>query len=144
MDINAAAEEDDEFFGDQSCDDEFGTAEAEFRDVKTLSYLDGYDETKEDKLQEGFADGYSHAFNDAFQTGKRLGSIAAKSALCELNKDTECVTANQPILQTAASAIHQFLRDEIMTGDEKGKESTYEGALVALKNRLDIIESDGK
>lgn len=144
MDINAAAEEDDEFFGDQSCDDEFGTAEAEFRDVKTLSYLDGFDETKEEKLQEGFADGYSNAFNDAFQTGKRLGSIASKSALCELNKDTECVTANQPVLHNTASVIHQFLRDEIMTGDEKGTESSYEGALVNLKNKLDSIESERK
>lgn len=144
MDKNAAAEEDDEFFGDQSCDDEFGTAEAEFRDVKTLSYLDGFDETKEEKLQEGFADGYSHAFNYAFQTGKRLGSIAAKSALCELNKDTECVAANQPVLHNAASVIHQFLRDEIMVGDEKGSDSDYEGALVNLKNKLDSIESDSK
>ncbi len=144
MDKNATAEEDDEFFGDQSCDDEFGRAEAEFRDVKTLSYLDGFDETKEEKLQEGFADGYSRAFNDAFQTGKRLGSIAAKSALCELNKDTECVAANQPVLHNAASVIHQFLRDEIMVGDEKGRVSDYEGALVNLKNKLDSIESDSK
>lgn len=140
MDKSAAAEEDDEFFGDQ-CDDEFGTAEAEFRDVKTLSYLDGFDETKEEKLQEGFAEGYSQAFNDAFQTGNRLGSIAAKTALCELNKDAECVTANQPVLHSAASAIHQFLRDEIMIGDEKGRENTYEGAFHNLKNQLDSIKS---
>ncbi|KAK1732473.1 hypothetical protein QTG54_016867 [Skeletonema marinoi] len=144
MDKSAAAEEDDEFFGDQSCDDEFGAAEAEFRDVKTLSYLDGFDETKEEKLQEGFAEGYSQAFNDAFVAGSRLGSIAAKTALCELNKDTKCVTANQPRLHNAASAIHQFLRDEIMIGDEKARESTYEGAFDNLKNKLDSIESDSK
>eukprot|EP00986_Skeletonema_menzelii_P010935 scaffold5472_cov146-Skeletonema_menzelii.AAC.10 len=137
MDKKTAAEEDDEFFGDQSCEDEFGAGEAEFRDVKTLSYLDGFDETKEEKLQEGFAEGYSQAFNDAFQTGNRLGSIAAKTALCELKKDAECVTANKPVLHNAASAIHQFLRDEIMVGDEKGRENSYEGSFNNLKNQLD-------
>ena len=144
MDKNAAVEEDDEFFGDQSCDDDFGTAEAELRDIKTLSYLDGFDETKEERLQEGFAEGYSQAFNDAFQTGRRLGSIAAKTALSELNKDAECVTANQPILHNASSAIHQFLRDEIMIGDEKGRETSYEGAFDNLKTQLDNNESSSK
>lgn len=137
----AAAEEEDEFFGDQSCDDEFGTAEAEFRDVKTLSYLDGFDETKEEKLQEGFAEGYSKTFNDAFQTGTQLGSICAKQALCELNQD---ITASQQGLNNAASAIHQFLRDEIMIGGEEGGESSYEGALDTLQSKLDSIESDSK
>ncbi|KAL7446959.1 hypothetical protein ACHAXM_010702 [Skeletonema potamos] len=134
----AAAEEEDEFFGDQSCDDEFGTAEAEFRDVKTLSYLDGFDETKEEKLQEGFAEGYSKAFNDAFQTGSRLGSMCAKHALSELNQD---ITACQQGLHNAASAIHHFLRDEIMLGDEEGGGNSYQGALDKLQNKLDSIES---
>ena len=144
MDKNAAVEEDDEFFGDQSCDDDFGTAEAGFRDMKTLSYLDGFDETKEERLQEGFAEGYSQAFNDAFQTGRRLGSIAAKTALSELNKDAECITANKPVLNNAASAIHQFLRDEIMIGDEKGRETSYEGAFDNLKTQLDSTKSSSE
>ena len=140
----AAAEEEDEFFGDQSCDDEFGTAGAEFRDVKTLSYLDGFDETKEEKLQEGFAEGYSEAFNDACRLGSRLGYICATTAVLEMNQDKDGVTANQPGLNNAASAIHQFLRDEIMIGAEKGGESSYEGALDKLQNNLDSIESNSK
>ena len=140
-----SAEEDDEFFGDQSCDDEFGTAEAEFRDVKTLSYLDGFDETKEEKLQEGFVEGYSQSFGDAYQAGIRLGSIAATAALCELNEDeTRSVPSNQSGLRNAAKAIHQFLRDEIIGGGkEKEKECNYDRALESLRHKL-CIDTDSK
>lgn len=132
------AEEDDEFFGDQSCDDEFGTAEAEFRDVKTVSYLDGFDETKEEKLQEGFAEGYSQSFDDAYQAGIRLGSIAAAAALCELNKnEASSAPSNKSGLRDTAKAIHQFLRDEVIDGgDGKEKESSYDQALESLRHKL--------
>lgn len=142
MDNAAAAEEEDEFFGNQSSDDDYGTTEAEFRDAKTLSYLDGYDETKEEKLQEGFAEGYSKSFNDAFQTGCLLGSICAKTALCELNQDSD---TNLPSLHNSASAIHQFLRDQIMTGGENEDEKiSYEQALDKLHSKLDSIERESK
>jgi len=145
MDAAAAAEEEDEFFGDQSCDDDFGNREAEFRDMKSLSYLDGFDSTKEEKLQEGFAAGYSQAFTDAFETGKRLGSICATTAVCGMNnQDKDGVIANQPLLHNSASTIHHFLRDEIMIGGEKLDESSYEQAVDKLKKELDKIKSDSK
>lgn len=144
MDAAAAAEEEDEFFGDQSCDDDFGNREAEFRDMKSLSYLDGFDSTKEEKLQEGFAAGYSQAFADAFETGKRLGSICATTAVCGMNQDKDGVIANQHLLHNSASTIHQFLRDKIMIGGEKRDESSYEEAVDKLQKELDKIKSDGK
>mmetsp|Transcript_28500 Transcript_28500/g.59402 ORF Transcript_28500/g.59402 Transcript_28500/m.59402 type:complete len:157 (+) Transcript_28500:134-604(+) len=103
-------ESDDEFFGDQSSESDFicgayqvdgnegirgetpsdpfgNVANHDYRSreasVKTLSYLDGYDETKEEKLQDGFSDGYRQSFSDAFRIGRRLGSLCARPALDE-------------------------------------------------------------
>ena len=91
-----AVDPDDEFFGRDDDDDDtpsdaFGkVASHEFRSreasITKLSYLDGYDETKEEKLQEGFSQGYRQSFNDAFRIGCRLGSLCAKVALVNLTQ----------------------------------------------------------
>ena len=89
----------DDFFGDQSSidspdsvaknslllqqpssDHSFGNvANHEYRSqeasIKTLSYLDGYDETKEERIQDGFSFGYKQSFHDAFKIGSLLGGI---------------------------------------------------------------------
>ena len=93
---------DDEFFGDQlsepgdSSVEDCGSGSNQTSDalsnheyrsreanVRTLSYLDGYDETKEEQLQDGFADGYRQSFQDAMAVGRQLGSLCAGLALKE-------------------------------------------------------------
>ena len=73
METATSSESADEFFGDQSSESDTpdrnqaysetmnGAAAHKYRShessIKTLSYLDGFDENKEDKMQDGFCDG---------------------------------------------------------------------------------------
>lgn len=164
----------DEFFGDQSSDSDansvtkkstnsfhveapsnpFGNvADHEYRShaasVKTLSYLDGYDETKEERLQDGFSDGYRQSFSDAFRIGSRLGSVCAKTALLESStvgiRDKKLVVVGSGNNSTnsvnfAAPLIRKFLTNEILMGssNEEGEKS-YVQALLKLEDELEEI-----
>lgn len=156
----ARADSEDEFYGDQSSEsDDAGSfvgkscnnntndvkkaptnpygnvATHEYRSqersIQTLSYVDGYDETKEEKLQEGFSIGYQQSFHDAFRIGRGLGSLCAKAAIDEsmtllLGSTTESI--DDEIVQMSdhdsttcsiernASLVSKFLRDEILIG----------------------------
>lgn len=183
-----AVDPDDEFFGDQesdsdrnsytdrlgACDkrdgedypsDSFGNvANHDYRSreasVKTLSYLDGYDETKEEKLQVGFADGYRKSFHDAFKIGRRLGSLCGKVALNESatlglqqdDKDTnnksdeftngenrESTQINSSIHETA-NLVRQFLTDEILLGTKESAEKGYDEKLSKLEDALEKLK----
>ena len=169
-------ESDDEFFGDQcsesdsiSCvgqvnsikgdkgdapSDPFGNiADHEYRSreasIKTLSYLDGYDETKEEKLQNGFSDGYRQSFSDAFRIGRALGSTCAKAALDESltlglqsgNRDRSDksirTTKKSNTIESPATLIRQFLTNEILIGSKDKPDDTYGKALLKLGDQLD-------
>ena len=130
-------DDDDEFYGDQSsvdcssnsrafqqqAQDEFGNiANHEYRShetsIKTLSYLDGYDETKEERIQDGFSNGYKQSFHDAYNVGCNLGSLCARAALDELkmkpdseNKDAT-TTTNEKVVQTTQNDIEHTARSE--------------------------------
>ena len=153
----------DDFYGDQSSElaadsddgdpiDPFGNvAIHEFRSlessIQTLSYLDGYDETKELKLQEGFSKGYRQSFHDAFRVGRCLGSLCATAAKDELlapgavhkensgarNLDQSAVTKaiNDPVV-----LIKRFLEEEILIGSNKCNDAKYNQALMQLENLL--------
>eukprot|EP00578_Thalassiosira_sp_NH16_P014578 CAMPEP_0181121218 /NCGR_PEP_ID=MMETSP1071-20121207/24613_1 /TAXON_ID=35127 /ORGANISM="Thalassiosira sp., Strain NH16" /LENGTH=179 /DNA_ID=CAMNT_0023206007 /DNA_START=45 /DNA_END=582 /DNA_ORIENTATION=+ len=175
----AIIDDDDEFFGDQAShsesptsslkdigevtttsSDPFGNvADHEYRSrgasIKTLSYLDGYDETKEEKLQHGFSRGYQQSFDDAYSVGRRLGSLCARAALNESetlglpqNKSTtpedleeRCSTAEGIIIvERSATLVRQFLTDEILI-DSKGHnaQTRYDEAILKLKDQLGKI-----
>mmetsp|Transcript_7909 Transcript_7909/g.14307 ORF Transcript_7909/g.14307 Transcript_7909/m.14307 type:complete len:177 (-) Transcript_7909:20-550(-) len=166
-------ESDDEFFGDQSSESDFNcgadqvggnegirgetpsdpfgnVANHDYRSreasIKTLSYLDGYDEMKEEKLQDGFSDGYRQSFSDAFRIGRRLGSLCAKSALDEsltlgLQVKNNKRGASNPespkiVLGSHASLVKQFLTEEILIGSKDNAESSYDEALLRLEGQL--------
>ena len=146
----------DEFFGDQSsesdCDsasnietasNPFGAAghhdyQSRESTIKTLSYLDGFEETKEEKLQEGFCEGYKQSFRDAFQIGQKLGSLSAKVAVHEsLTLSQHNTSNNKPIdkteelnvLREATKLIHSFLINVVVTGSADKEEDDYSIAL---------------
>ena len=168
-------ESDDEFFGDQCSEsdsiacvgqvnsikgnkgnapsDPFGNiADHEYRlreaSVKTLSYLDGNDETKEEKLQDGFSDDYRQSFSDAFRIGRRLGSTCAKAALYESltlglqsgnrdKSDKSIRTTKKSTIESPATMIRQFLTNKILIGSKDKSEDTYGKALLKLGHQLD-------
>lgn len=148
----------DEFFGDQSSESgsdhqsinesskPYGAAaHHDYRSressIKTLSYLDGFDETKEEKLQDGFCDGYKQAFRDAFGVGRQLGSLSAKVALDQFlipNQQTSNDSSpgkedsSLKSLHYDAELIHQFLTDKVLTGSADKEKDGYVDALMDL------------
>ena len=152
----------DEFFGDQSSESDsdrndegarkeavsnaFGTAaghdyQSQESSIKTLSYLDGFDETKEEKLQDGICDGYKQAFGDAFRIGQRLGSLSAIVAVADsqmLRQDLQHSKNEDSInnLYEAAELIRQFLTDEILIGSSYNEADGYADALANLSALL--------
>ena len=162
---------DDEFYGNQSSEssdasadgsghgtdedavtpsDPFGNVAAhEYRShertVKTLSYLDGYDETKEEKLQDGFSRGYRRSFDDAFRIGRRLGSLCAKAALDESStlRTVNNIDPNgnsdqdrtKNMIEGSAYLVREFLRDEILIGRIEDTKKRDE-ALLMLEDHL--------
>lgn len=164
--------DDDEFYGDQESDaspdsvlssqqhqssslipnNQFGNiANHEYRSreesIKTLSYLDGYDEMKEVRIQDGFSFGYKSSFHDAYKIGRCLGSVCAKAALDDLlsvktnHKDTTTATDNQEALpphKSTSTIVRTFLREEILIGSSKEEDAQkrYDMALSKLKDDL--------
>ena len=166
-----ANNDDDEFYGDQESDaspdsvlssqqhqssslipnNQFGNiANHEYKSreesIKTLSYLDGYDEMKEVMIQDGFSFGYKSSFHDAYKIGRCLGSVCAKAALDDLlvktnHKDTTTATDNQEALpphKSTATIVRTFLREEILIGSSKEEDAQkrYDMALSKLKDDL--------
>ena len=168
--------DDDEFYGDQESDaspdsvlsshqssslisnnNQFGNiANHEYKSreesIKTLSYLDGYDEMKEVKIQDGFSFGYKSSFHDAYKIGGCLGRVCAQAALDDLlvktnNKDTTAAIDKEdkidrealpPPHKSTATVIRTFLRDEILIGytKEEDAQQKYDMALSKLKDDL--------
>ena len=168
----------DEFYGDQESDaspdsvlsshqssslisnnNQFGNiANHEYRSreesIKTLSYLDGYDEMKEVRIQDGFSIGYKSSFHDAYKIGSCLGRVCAQAALDDLlsvktNNTNTITTATEekdrndqkvlpPPHKSTATIIRTFLRDEILIGSSKEEDAQkrYDTALSKLKDDL--------
>jgi hypothetical protein len=166
----------DEFFGDQSsesdCDapnekgnkDEasapFGAAaDHDYRsresNIKTLSYLDGYDETKEEKLQDGFCDGYRQGFKDAFRIGQQLGSLSANVALdhsftnspasnSSPESNDSCAADRLQTLHKNAELIHAFLTNNMLIGSDDQEKDEYTDQLNILATKLQTMGMDKK
>ena len=163
------ADSDDEFYGDQSSkSDDAGSfvgnscnnntndvTKAEYRSqersIQTLSYVDGYDETKEEKLKEGFSIGYQQSFHDAFRIGRYLGSLCAKAAIDEstlLLLGTTPTSIDDEIVQMTdhdsttcsierhATLVSKFLRDEILIGRNEPNDIKQQEAIKKLEDQL--------
>lgn len=169
------ADSDDEFYGDQSSEsfvgnscinntndvtkaptDPYGNVatheyRSQERSIQTLSYVDGYDETKEEKLQEGFSIGYQQSFHDAFRIGQSLGSLCAKSAIDEsmtllLGMTTKSIdyeiqmsghnSTTTCSMERSAALVSKFLRDEILIGRNEPNDIKQQEAIKKLEDQL--------
>jgi hypothetical protein len=86
--------DDDEFFGNQEEDDDevhtsssyyggLGDQErlARENEMKNIGYFEAHEETKEQRLQEGFEAGYRETFDAATRVGQLLGQATARARL---------------------------------------------------------------
>lgn len=101
---------DDEFFGAQDEEDEgcadFGDMakheiQARHHQLRTSGFLDAFDESKEELLQEGFEAG----FLETFELGKRLGLMLGKAATQNKLAPNE---SKQHSNQLANQRVHNF------------------------------------
>ncbi|KAL7465793.1 hypothetical protein ACHAXS_006113 [Conticribra weissflogii] len=118
--------------------------------VKKLSYLDGYDETKDDSLQDGFEDGYRKFFCDSFRVGSKLGTLCGKNALI-ISSNSEKSNEKQGrdvgvidnSVECVASLVRLFLANEIIEGNsgDDSAEISYRRAILKLEQDMHEIES---
>jgi len=75
-DSNDDDDNDDEFFGSQDdCNMALHELNAKNNEIKNIGFLNGYDEFKESRLQEGFQKGYLESFEIGKMIGKMIGEI---------------------------------------------------------------------
>ena len=99
------SDSDDEFFGAQDEEDDgcadFGDMakheiQARHHQLRTSGYLDAFDESKEELLQEGFEAGFLETFELGKKLGLILGKVATQSKLApNESKETASQVANQ-------------------------------------------------
>ncbi len=115
--------DDDEFFGaqdDEENENGFGDMgkheeNARHHRLKTASFLDAFDESKEELLQEGFEAGFLESFSSAKLLGQLLGMAATRSKLgSERNHETN---AND-LVHTFFARDFQANRDPNRTVDD--------------------------
>ena len=115
----------DEFFGEDESD---GLRESDLRaqehQFHNMGYLQAFDESKDELLQNGFEVGYSQAFG----VSMRLGEMLAEAAL---NGNNQIVTR-----------IQNFLR-EMKNGGGKS-EQDIRNLEAELQGKLTIAREDGK
>ena len=100
-------ESEDEFFGEQSSLSDESTGYGKFGNLSqhenlskektffNLGYLEAFDRTKEEKLQEGFEAGYRQTLHDAIAIGHKLGKVVSSSTIQNDHHDTKVCVAQQ-------------------------------------------------
>lgn len=153
---------DDDFYGDQSSKSDAGSSEGNScntndvmqappsdpygnvatheyrsreRSIKTLSYVDGYDETKEEKLQEGFSVGGSLCAKAAIDesTTLLLGTTTMTSIDDAMQMSVHDTT--QFLIEIHAILVSKFLRDEILIGRIEHNDIKQQEALLGYNKQ---------
>jgi hypothetical protein len=111
-------DDDDEFFGSQEDDDACGTGGngygalgqhetlAKDRDLATIGYFESYDETKEERVQEGFEAGYQQTFEASRRVGELFGQCMAHAEFSHNNHNKEAVKRQSLRI---SRHLHEFL-----------------------------------
>ena len=73
---NSSIDFDDDFFGDDEDALPDLDARAHEQQYRNIGYLEAFDETKEQKLQQGFDDGYRNTFYESVKLGELLAEAA--------------------------------------------------------------------
>ena len=148
-DINEV-ESEDEFFGEQSSLSDESTGNRKFGNLtqhETLSkektffnigYLEAFDRTKEEKLQEGFEAGYRQTLHDAIAIGRKLGKVNLSSTMNNSHDDdTKAYVAQQ---------VRTFLEKEQRSDPHNLNVSKNDDTVVNndVKNFMQQLESKNK
>jgi hypothetical protein len=148
-------DDEDDFFGNQDDDDdepvehdeqehygnEFGAlAEREHQargtELRTIAYVESYDETKEARLQDGFEAGYQETFDVATRIGVLLGKATAATKTKLLNHEPVSLSSSDDdSAPTAARQVRAFLTKF----EARPKEETSDA-----KQELENLEEDVK
>lgn len=132
----AKDEEDDDFFGNQDGeDDDFGALTrqdhlAKEHELKTIGYFESYDDTKEERLQEGFEAGYKETFGVASRIGELYGQMIIDS---ELEKDDQAKEKSR----VTSQRLHDFLK-KIQNGQTEDSSS----GTTSVKESLELLEEE--
>ena len=120
----------DEFFGNDGDDDDnsnyLDLADRESRakeeELKKIAYVEGYDDNKETRLQEGFEAGYKETFEAAMRIGNFLGSSVARTKFSTDANYTSIESKDASI--DIARRIRQFLKtfEETTTENEEAQQ----------------------
>lgn len=112
-------------------------------ELKTVAYLDAYDEAKEVRLQEGFEIGYRQTFSSAYQLGMNFGKVStttkttkAAKSLHHQNDDDDKAT------KTASRHIRNFLKkfEDTLKDEDDDKTLETEFQLVEDKIRRQVLQ----
>ena len=128
--------DDDEFFGDQddTDDGDFGGRLviqedlARQQELKTIGYLESYDEAKETRLQEGFQAGYQETFDLAVRIGALLGEATTRQRLQQKALGLEADEMKNSPSSLVSKKVHSFLKEHDQ--DDSKSQDVKEG----LKN----------
>lgn len=126
--------EEDEFFGNQSSDDDYEQLEttrtgqtptslsqfesqSQQQRFHNLGYHEAYDKYKDDNLQQGFEDGFSNTIDHAYNIGLVLGE-----SIFEGDPDEKSANKNQIRIHPSAAAIlvRNYLEAEQVKDGEQG------------------------
>ena len=138
---------DDEFFGNQDIlanNDEFGALEQRERrareeSLKTVGFVESYDDAKDVRLQEGFEVGYRETYDVALRLGTVLGKEAVQNLLSNSSGANETSLPQQT--DTMARQVREFLNNfERRSSDDNLDQATE--SLEMLLGQLEEYSSE--
>ena len=145
---NDDEEEVDEFFGSQEDDDACGPGGngygalgqhetlAKDRDLATIGYFESYDETKEERVQEGFEAGYQQTFEASRRVGELFGQCMAHAEFLEDSHNNRSKEAVKRQSLMISRHLHEFL-----TAFQSGSDdpTVVKESLAALEEEMSQV-----
>lgn len=126
-------DDEDEFFGNDKDDDDENSdildladreSRAKEEELKKIAYVEGYDDNKETRLQEGFEAGYKETFEAAMRIGEFLGKSRARTKFSADADHTSIESKDASI--NIALRIRQFLKTFEETATRESDEARQE------------------
>jgi len=122
----------DDFFGDQN-EEENTLSDHEMRFMENkfhnIGFQEAYDETNADnKLEEGFVDGFQELIDIAIQIGNGLGEVASESIFSDIDKSTNGTKDDEntkEVFKRAKTDIVSFLNVQKEQFGGKGEAELY-------------------
>jgi hypothetical protein len=133
-----------ESFGDMGKHDQ----RAKHHELKTAGFLDAFDESKEEQLQEGFEAGFLESFEAGRAIGQLLGRASTTAILLHASSSSQTTTATEATAATTNSTsrranelVHRFFANEFQTNRDPGTVRDDLDRLVA-KTQSFLVEAE--